>query len=72
MHNHTTADAPETVRFVRTEAKRFDNMLEERKHRGKLDGSWRTGATGKDVFNWWMEYDILPGQIDLFDDEEVE
>ena len=24
MHNHTTADAPETVRFVRQEAKRFD------------------------------------------------
>ena len=20
-----------------------------------------------DVFNWWMEYDILPGQIDMED-----
>lgn len=26
MHNHTTADAPETVRFVRAEAKRFEDM----------------------------------------------
>lgn len=26
MHNHTTADAPETVRFVRKEAKRFDDL----------------------------------------------
>ena len=26
MHNLTTADAPETVRFVRQEAKRFENM----------------------------------------------
>lgn len=26
MHNHTTADAPETVRFVRQEAKRFENL----------------------------------------------
>ena len=46
--------------------KTFDNMLEERKRRGKLEGSWRMGATGRDVFNWWMEYDILPGQIDWF------
>lgn len=26
MHNHTTADAPETVRFVRSEAKRFEDL----------------------------------------------
>lgn len=26
QHNHTTADAPETVRFVRQEAKRFEDM----------------------------------------------
>ena len=26
MHNHTTADAPETVRFVRQEAKRFEEL----------------------------------------------
>lgn len=26
MHNHTTADAPETVRFVRSEAKRFEEL----------------------------------------------
>lgn len=26
QHNHTTADAPETVRFVRQEAKRFEEM----------------------------------------------
>jgi phosphoadenosine phosphosulfate reductase len=26
MHNHTTADAPETVRFIRSEAKRFEDM----------------------------------------------
>lgn len=45
----------------------FDKMLEERERRGKLDSSWRIGDTGKDVFNWWMEYDILPGQIDWFE-----
>ena len=26
QHNHTTADAPETVRFVRSEAKRFEEL----------------------------------------------
>ena len=35
-----------------------------------MDGSWRSGTTGRDVFNWWMEYDILPGQIDLFEEDE--
>ena len=50
--------------------KAFDNMLQERKNRGKLEGSWRMGETGRDVFNWWMEYDILPGQVDLFDEME--
>lgn len=33
----------------------FDKMLAERKSRGKNDGSWRMGTTGRDVFNWWME-----------------
>lgn len=50
----------------------FDRMLEERKKRGKLDGSWRDRTTGVDIFNWWMEYDILPGQIDLFEEMEAD
>lgn len=45
----------------------FDNMLKERERRGKLEGSWRIGTTALDVFNWWMEYDILPGQIEMED-----
>ena len=45
----------------------FDRMLEERKRRGRTDGSWGSGFTGQDIFNWWMEYDILPGQIDMFE-----
>lgn len=50
----------------------FDRMLEERRRRGKIDGSWRSGFRGIDIFNRWMEYDILPGQIDLLEDEEWE
>jgi hypothetical protein len=26
--------------------------------------------TPMDVFNWWMEYDVLVGQMDLFEMED--
>jgi phosphoadenosine phosphosulfate reductase len=45
----------------------FGKMLEERKKRNKLNGTWEMGTTATDVFRWWMEYDVLPGQMDLFD-----
>lgn len=45
----------------------FDRMLQERERRGKLDGSWRIGTTGRDVFRWWMEEDVLPGQMSVED-----
>lgn len=47
----------------------FAKMLKERARRGKLKGSWGTDTTPRDVFNWWMEYDVLPGQL-TFDDLE--
>lgn len=51
----------------------FDKMIEERGKRGKLSGTWRIGTTARDVFNWWMQYDVLPGQVNLFEDfEETE
>lgn len=50
----------------------FDRMLEERRRRGKLDGSWRMGTTAEDVFRWWMEYDVLPGQMGMEDFMETE
>ena len=45
----------------------FERMLEERKRRRKLDGSWRMVTTAEDVFLWWMEYDVLPGQASMED-----
>lgn len=45
----------------------FDRMLDERKRRGKLDGTWKSGTTGLDVFHWWMEEDVLPGQLSIED-----
>lgn len=48
----------------------FVRMLEENKRRGRPQGQWRSGL---DVFNWWMENDVLPGQMnfDDFENEEV-
>ena len=46
----------------------FEKMLTELKNKGK---PWKRGETAQDVFNWWMEYDILPGQV-TFEDMEVE
>lgn len=41
----------------------FKNLLDKREDRG-MDASWQTP---EDVYNWWMEYDILPGQMDIDD-----
>lgn len=45
MHNHTTADAPETVRFVRQEAKRFEDLgikytINMPTYKGKRTSMW--------------------------------
>ena len=47
----------------------FGRMLEERKKRERKTMQWPTGV---DVFNWWMEYDVLPGQVDLFEEYDYE
>lgn len=43
----------------------FDRMLDERKRRGKMDGSWSSGTTGLDIYHWWMEDGVLPGQVEM-------
>lgn len=45
----------------------FDRMLEERRRRGNVTGSQDEWTTAEDVFRWWMEYDVLPGQISTED-----
>jgi len=45
-------------------------MLRERERKGKMAGTWRMGTRAIDVYNWWLEYDVLPGQINLFEDYE--
>lgn len=51
--------------------KAFGRMLELKKLKGhpfRILGENGAEATAKDVFNWWMEYDTLPGQMDLLED----
>lgn len=43
----------------------FDRMIEERKRRDIMKDFTRMGNTGVDVFHWWMEDGILPGQTVL-------
>ena len=45
----------------------FGRMLKERERRGKMQGSWNMGTTGEDVFHWWMEDGVLPGQMGIED-----
>ncbi|HIT72712.1 MAG TPA: hypothetical protein IAD10_03550 [Candidatus Fimicola cottocaccae] len=41
----------------------FDRMLLQRETKGK-ETQWKTG---QDVFDWWLEKDVMEGQINLFD-----
>lgn len=53
----------------------FQKMLERREREKKPFKIWGTKyekVAAQDVFNWWMEYDTLPGQYDLFEDYEIE
>ena len=51
----------------------FDKMLKARmEHPDRLPWKQKgqsVEATAIDVYRWWMEYDVLPGQINLFEDE---
>lgn len=76
VNSHTTADAPETVYFIREQFKAMEergikcSMLNVRKAKG-LPCDWQTGM---DVFRWWMEDDNVNGQLsmdDLMEDNNV-
>ena len=52
----------------------FEKMLVARRdiRPFRIGGMDYPNATAADVFNWWMEYDVLPGQFNLFEDYEEE
>lgn len=41
----------------------FERMIREREKRGKLDGTWRMGTDPMEIFHWWMQDGVLPGQF---------
>lgn len=49
--------------------KAFDRMLAERQKRGKRRDEMF--STAQSVFNWWMKYDILPGQMEMELEEDT-
>ena len=53
-------------RYKRLYLAAFDQMLRERAARGKQTYVWQDAT---DVYRWWMEYDVLPGQVDLLEED---
>ena len=49
----------------------FDRMILERERRGKMENGMRWGNNGVDVFHWWMEDGVIPGQEVLDGFEEI-
>lgn len=49
----------------------FEKLIEARREKGHFNRFISSQTTAEDVFNWWMEYDVLPGQM-TFDDYEGE
>lgn len=49
----------------------FDRMLKERARR-ETDGNEMSWQTARDVMNWFLSYDVLPGQDDIFEMEDYE
>ena len=51
----------------------FDKMIAERIRRNRTQGTWGIGTTGRDIYHWWMEDGVLPGQLTFKDfDEDLE
>lgn len=47
--------------YVRAYKRAFGRMIEERRAK-RLNTAWQNSD---EVFRWWMEYDVLPGQMDF-------
>lgn len=62
VNSHTTADAPETVYFIMA----FQRMLDIRQ-RLQMPNDIAEWKTGEDVFHWWTEDGVLPGQLSMDD-----
>lgn len=68
---HRYAEFARYPKYQQSYIAAFDRMLAERQRRGKTEWDTRWGKTGVDVFHWWMEDGVLPGQITMDDMEEL-
>lgn len=52
----------------------FERMQKNRTENGKdkTVDNMRWGKTGKEIFHWWMEDGVIPGQTSLYDEEDEE
>ncbi len=68
---HRTVEFAKYPKYQKAYIMAFDRMLNERRKRGKTEAEKRWGNTGVDVFHWWMEDGVLPGQMSLFEEEKT-
>lgn len=52
-------------KYKRLYLEAFRRMLAERQRRGKPT-VWQDAM---DVYRWWMTYDVLPGQMDILEED---
>lgn len=80
-HHQRERDFLRYPKFKEAYLKSFDRMLQKRMERHlenpkrplwKAYGQETEYATAIDVFNWWMEYRVLMGQMNWFEDFEEE
>lgn len=68
--SHLSKRSEEFIRwpkYASAYVRAFDKVVELRKNRG-LVCSWRNG---RELFDWWMERDVVPGQFSLFEDYDL-
>lgn len=51
--------------YKRSYIRAFDEMLKKLIEKGKIEITWRMMENGIDVFHWWMEDGVLPGQVEM-------
>lgn len=64
---HRCAEFARYPKYQQAYIAAFDRMVAERIKRG-LEVTWRNGV---EVYHWWMEDGVLPGQITMDDMEEL-
>lgn len=57
-------------KYKKAYIKAFERMQQNRIVHGKTVDDMRWGKTGEEIFHWWMEDGVIPGQTSMYDEEE--